>query len=194
MAFEYVPLLTLQDAIEYLVDTGNATRAAEERRKARRCVLDCYREFPQRDSWLYFTRRGTVRTQANQTDGTLTYDHTGGSHERLVTLSGATLPTNAEWFVIRIGLVEYDIDTVISSTECTLGEFSNPGTDLAAGTTYNMYRAIYPVPIDWRKGTAPVGIGDWLSPIYITPEALMEAKRVNMLPQGWQRWNSIFPA
>ena len=191
MAFEYVPLWTFADAVEYLIDSANATRTAEERRRARRCVLDCYREFPQRDDWLYFKRKGTVRTQANQTDGTISYDHTGGAYERLVTLSGATVPTDGEWFTLRIGLVEYEVERVIDTTRFTLTEFSNPGSDLSAGTSYILYRTIYPVPIDWRKGSSPVGIADYLTPTFVTPEVLMETKRLNMAAQGWQRWYTI---
>lgn len=191
MPLEYVPLQTFADAIAYLIDSGSATNTADERRKARRCVLDCYREFPQRDSWLYFTRKGEVRTSASQDDGSISYDHSGGAYERLVTLTGATLPDEASWFRLRVGTVEYEIERVISSTQFTLPEFNNPGEDLSAGTAYSLYRTCYPVPIDWRKGTSPVGIGDWLTPTYVTPAELMEAKRLNYSPQGWQRWYTI---
>lgn len=191
MAFEFVPLWTLADAVEHLIDGVNATGIPEDRRKARRAVLDAYREFPNRDSWAYFTRTGQVRTQANQSDGTLSYDHTGGAEERLVTLTGATVPDYGAWFTVVIDDVHYPIETVVSSTTFTLPEFSNPGADVASGTEYSMYRSIYPVPVDWRVGSAPTAISDWMSPIYISPAELMEVRRLNGTPQGWQQWYTI---
>lgn len=191
MPLEYVPLWTFADAIEYLIDSVNATGIDEERRKARRVVLDAYREFPQRDEWGYFTRPGQVRTQASQSDGTFEYDHAGGAEERLVTLTGATVPTDGEWFTFKYSNVEYQIERVISSTTFTLTEFSNPGADVAAGASYSMFRPQYPVPIDWRVGSAPLQLSDWGAPCYIPPAQFMEAKRYNTTPQGWQQYYTI---
>lgn len=191
MALEYVPLLTLADAVEHLVDGVNATGLPEERRKARRAVLEAYREFPNRDEWAYYTRTGQVRTQSNQTDGTCSYDHTGGTEKRLVTLSGATVPDDGAWFTLKVGDVEYPVEAVISSTTFTLPEFSNPGEDIAAGTSYELFRAIYPVPVDWRTGSAPVSLSNWLDPVYVPPDQLLEARQANNTPQGWQQWYTI---
>lgn len=192
MAFEYVPLLTLADVVEYLLDSANSTGdSPEDRRKARRCVLDAYREFPQRDEWLFFTRAGQVRTQANQTDGTLSFDYTGGAEERLVTLSGATAPSDVEWFILKVDDVEYQVERAVSSTTFTLAEFSNPGADIAAGTSYELFRTIYPVPVDWRTGSAPIELGGWEAPFYVSPAQLLETRRFNGTPQGWQQFYSI---
>jgi hypothetical protein len=191
MAFEFVPLWTLADAVEYLIDSANATGITEERRKARRAVLDAYREFPGRDEWAYFNRTGQVRTQAGQSDGTCAYDHTGGAEERLVTLTDTTVPTAGEWFTFKVAGVEYPVETVISSTTFTLPEFSNPGADIASGTSYELFRAIYPVPLDWRVGSEIVSLSDWLSPTYCSPNELLEAKRFNGSPQGWQQFYTV---
>lgn len=191
MALEYVPLWTLADAVEYLIDGANATGIAEERRKARRAVLDAYREFPQKDEWAYFTRPGQLRTQASYSTGTIEYDHTGGAEERLVTISGGTAPDNVEWFTLRIAGVDYQVERAISSTTFTLTEFSNPGEDVAAGTSYSLYRAQYPVPIDWRRGGNPIELNGWGAPCYVTPEQFMETRRFNNTPQGWQQYYTI---
>lgn len=191
MAFEYVPLQTLADAVDFLIDANTATRTNDELRKARMCVLECYREFPNRDTWGYFTRHGTVTTQARQSAGTIAYDHTGGTEERLVTLSGATLPANAEWFTLRIGTAEYQIERVLSSATCTLTYSSNPGEDIAAGTAYELYRTIYPVPIDWRRGTDLVNVNCWLPLRHATPAEFMELKRDGQFSCGWQQWYTI---
>lgn len=191
MALEYVPLWTLADVVEYLIDGANATGIAEERRKARRAVLDAYREFPQRDEWAYFTRPGQVTTQASYATGTIEYDHTGGSEERLVTLTSGTVPDNVEWMTLVIDSVEYQVERAISSSTFTLTEFSNPGEDVAAGTEYSLFRSMYPVPIDWRTGSDPLQLSGWGAPCYVTPAQFMEAKRYNNTAQSWQQYYTI---
>lgn len=192
MPLEYVPLWTLADAVEYLIDSANATNIAEERRKARRAVLDAYREFPQRDTWAYFSRQGMITTQASQSDGTLAYDHTGGAEERLVTLTGATVPSNGAWFTLVIDGVHYPIETVVSSTTFTLPEFANPGADVASGTSYSMYRSIYPVPIDYRVGGDPVEFDGLMnSPVYVSPAEIVEYMRWNASPLNWAQAYTI---
>src|SRR5690606_39277107 len=93
----------LQDAISHRVDTSRGTGGGtDERRIARRAVLDAYREFPLRDDWGYFKRRGQFITEASQSTGTIAYDHSGGDHERMLTLSGATWPDNVRYCALDI--------------------------------------------------------------------------------------------
>lgn len=192
MPLEYVPLMTLQDCVEHLIDSANATGLPEERRKARRAVMDAYRQFPQLAEWTYFYKQGIVTTQASQEDGTCSYDNTGGAEERLVTLSGATVPTNGEWFTIVIDDVHYPVETVVDSTTFTLPEFSNPGADVAAGTSYLMYRNIYPVPVDFRAGGELLEFeGQGNAPVFVTPEELLSSLEYDNTPQSWLRYYSI---
>lgn len=192
MAFEYVPLWTLQDAVEHLIDSANATGVAEERRKARRVVIDAYRQFPQMAEWTYFYKHGLITTQDSQEDGTCSFDFTGGAEERLVTLTDATVPTNGEWFTIVIDDVHYPVETVVSSTTFTLPEFSNPGADVAAGTSYLMYRNIYPVPVDFRTGGELLEFeGQGNAPVFVSPEELLASLEYDNTPQSWLRFYTI---
>lgn len=180
-------LWTFQDAVEYLIDSSRATGSmSDERRNARRAVLDAYREFPLRDDWSYFTRRGQFITESSQSTGTITYDHTGGAYERLVTLSGATWPDNARYGAVIIGSEHYLIESRISSTAVTLRHDSNPGADVAAGTGYTYYRNVYPVPLDFRAGTNPMEFDQSGRGIpYVTPSELLTLLAVNDSPQSW---------
>lgn len=191
MAYEFVPLWTLADMIEKLLDDANVASDPEARRKARRVVLEAYREFPQRDEWGYFTRSGQVRTQADQSDGSLAFDFTGGAEERLCTLTGATVPSNGEWFTVVIDGVHYPVERAIDSTTFTLPEAQNPGADVAAGTEYRMYRSIYPVPIDYRVGSAPIELNGWAAPMYVSPAQIVDYLWLNNTAQSWQRAYTI---
>lgn len=76
--------------------------------------------------------------------GTILYDHSGGASERLVTITGGTLPgwVNTDC-AITIGGVRYPIASVLSTTTLTLGASSNnftnnPGADVGPGAAYTV--------------------------------------------------------
>lgn len=117
--------------------------------------------------------------------------NSGGAEERLVTLTGATVPTDGAWFTFVYSNVEYQIERVISSTTFTLTEFSNPGADIAAGASYSMFRSQYPVPINWRMGSDPIQLSGWGAPCYVSPSQLVDCKRYNNTAQGWQQYYTI---
>lgn len=180
-------LWTFSDAIEHCLDVSNGTGTdPSERRKARRAVLDAYRDLPLRDDWTYLKRRGQVVLEASQSSGTVTFDLTGGANERMLTLSGATWPVNARYGAVIIDEEHYLIESRVSSTVVTLRFDSCPSADLAAGTTYEYYRNTYPVPLDFRMGTEPL-IRDegGRSVCYVPPHELLAMQGVNDNPQGW---------
>lgn len=145
------PLFTYQDAVEQLLDFYEMKDAGRHQRFARRAIQTAYRDLVNRTRWNYLDRRMTINTVANSTTGTIAYDHTGGASERLLTLSGSTFPADANRYRIIINSVHYDIDTYESTTTVTLPVTNNPGADVAAGTTHNLYKNTYPLPADFRK-------------------------------------------
>lgn len=142
-------LTTYRDAIEHLLDYNGADVETHSERFARRAVQQAMTEMAGKRSWTYYYQHGRINTVAQQTDGTLEYDHTGGTYERMVTLTGATWPTWATFGCLRIGLNVYEIAEIKSSTVATLTSALNPGADIAALTTYTLYRDTYPMPIDF---------------------------------------------
>lgn len=140
-------LWTFQDAVERLLDVFQLAKTGRQYRLSREAVINCYRDLPSRHPWHYYRRRYAFQTDAQYATGTLTYDHTGGTSERLVTLSGGTWPTNAAYGMLKIGDDHWPVASRLSATTLQLDITSNPGADVAAGTTYTWYRDLYPLPV-----------------------------------------------
>lgn len=141
---------TFQDAVEHLADFYDAKRSNELLRTMRRSVLRAYRDLSNLHRWSYYDRRYILKTTASQSSSSITFDFTGGSSERMVTLASGSWPDDVEYGKIIIGGVHYEIDTQVSSTVITLSPNSNPGADVAAGTSYTWYREQYPLPTDYK--------------------------------------------
>lgn len=145
-------ITTFKDAVDQLLDLHELdTRTGLNERRARACILQAYRDLPSRCAWSYYYRQRLLRTVAQQTSSTITYDHTGGTHERLLTIAAGTWPSWAAFGRVIIDDVHYEVEDRKSNTELTLAETSNPGEDLAAGTTYALYRSAYPLPSNFRS-------------------------------------------
>lgn len=144
---------TAQDEFERLLTTQELTAVGRQRLLARTAILNVLRDLPNQSRWSYYNRRYTLRTVAADTSATCEYDHTGGSSERLLTLTNATLPTDGtgEYYRVVIDSVHYDIQRVLTSTTAVLEQNNNPGADIAASTACTVYRAYYPFPIGFRK-------------------------------------------
>lgn len=155
-----IRLQTFQDAVDYLSNVFNFDQQSLEGRRMMIAVMDAYRDLPNAKDWSCMKRRGQVVTAASQSTGTIAYDHTGGTYERQVTLSGATFPTNARYYKLRIAGVPHKIEEYRSSTVVTLSEDSNPGSDVAASTSYEMFRSTYPLPPDFRSESCLLHLGE----------------------------------
>lgn len=145
-------IYTYQDAVEHLLDVFENPREGRSLRAARRAVLEAYKELPQLHRWSYYESRFVFYTEASYSTGTIVYDHTGGSSERLITLTGGTFPANAAQYEIQFGDVVYPVGDRVSGTdtEITLRPSLNPGQDVAS-TTYTMWRRTYPLPLNFTK-------------------------------------------
>lgn len=146
MSLTNYKLWTFRDLTEHVVDVFAGQDAAPRTwRNARRAVDAAYAKLPTMRAWKYYERTVRIATVASQTTGTLVYRHTGGAYERMVTLTGATWPTDVRLYGLLIGRDRYAIDDYKSSTVLTLTEALNPGADLAS-TSYTLYRDTYPLP------------------------------------------------
>lgn len=152
MSLTNYELWTFQDAIDQVLDINVGRDASPQNlRMAKRAVIEAYRDLPEKHSWRYFGRTLKLTTSPAQTEGTLAYDHTGGTHERLVTLTGGAVPDDAVFYELIVAGVRYEIEDRKSSTTFTLSERSNPGQDIAPGTGYTLVRDSYPLPDDFGK-------------------------------------------
>lgn len=152
MALTDYKLLTYYDCVDRILDAVVGGGGSHRNyRQARQAVDEAYQLLPLRRNWRYYHRTFTVNTVASQATGTIAYDFTGGASERLVTLSGATWPTDAAKYVLLVAGVRYEIDRYLSTTTLTLSERNCPQADIASGTSYTLARDTYELPDDFCK-------------------------------------------
>lgn len=150
-------LPTFADGVDYLLDTHELSeRVNPHTRRARQSLLQAYRDLPHRAAWMYYYRQRLLQTVAPYNTGTVVYTHTGGSSERLVTLTGGTWPAWAAFGRLIVGQVHYEVAERLGNTTLTLTATSNPGADVAS-TAFTLYRNAYPLPADFRR---PVRVYD----------------------------------
>lgn len=138
------------DAVEHAFDYLGGTPDEQAQRDCRRCVQQAYRALADARAWGYLVAQGRINTSAPYATGTISYTHTGGTSEREVVLAGGTWPTWAgPGCHLRVGDVTYAALERMSATRLTLTEALNPGADVAAGTSYTLYRDVYELPEDF---------------------------------------------
>lgn len=142
-------LVTYADLVEHLTDYPTADPTGESERYARRAIQAAVNMLPQMRRWSMYYAPVLLATSASQTTGTITFDYTGGTYERMVTLASATWPSWAAQGTLKIGNVLYEIEASKSTTVITLTAGSNPGEDVAALTEYTIMRNGYPLPTDF---------------------------------------------
>lgn len=161
-------LLTYRDALDHTVNflSGRQSASMDLRRSA---VHEAYREVAVASDWTFLIKQGRIVAEVPQITGTVAYDHTGGTYERQLTLTGATWPANVIDYSIRIDDVVCDIEERKSDTVVTLSPTMNPGADVAAGETYSLYRRWYVLPSDFDHMIQPgdenyFNLGKYLAP------------------------------
>lgn len=145
-----VELITWNDCIEHVVDWLGGNPTNEARRDAKRASMHALRTLANSHSWTYYYTVGKLATVEPYTTGTVAYDHTGGSFERLVTLTGGVWPTWAANGVLNINDVLYEVYSRQSNTQLTLSTNSNPGADVASGTSYTLFRDNFALPANFQ--------------------------------------------
>lgn len=138
-------LFTAQDAYDHMMDVRNLHGQDVDRvqRLSRRAVLDAYAELRGKTDWKYFQRELVINLTPRQITGTVAYTSATG----IVTLTGATWPANATDGGVTISDEPYVIARRVSDTEVLLPEYSRPGADVAAGTSYSWSQRRYLMPI-----------------------------------------------
>jgi hypothetical protein len=144
-------LFTYSDAVDHLVDFVGSDSGDQARRDARRSAVEALRELVNVHDWTYYYAIGRLTSVANYSTGTIAYDHTGGSSERLLTLSSGTWPSWSARGHAIISSVPYKVESRLSDTTLTLSVNSNPGSDVSSATSYDLYQDTYTLPLDWGK-------------------------------------------
>lgn len=145
-----IQFYTSQDLVDHLngfLGSPNADQHAQK--DIKQAILSAYRDLASHHKWTYYYSPGRVTTVAPQDDGTVAFDYTGGTYERMLTLTGSTWPDWSVYGEVVISNVVYQVAEKKSSTVVTLAIQLNPGSDVAAGTAYTLYRDTYPMPLDF---------------------------------------------
>lgn len=144
-----VCLLTSDDLVGQLLDqSGGGAVDGLLQRKARRALQQGLLEVNAHRLWNYSRRQVVLNTNDQYSTGTISFDLTGGSSERLVTLSSGTWPSWAGQGWLLIDNKTYRVNQRLTGTTLTLAENSAPGADIAAGETYTLFEPSYRLPYD----------------------------------------------
>lgn len=172
-------LYTFRDAVEHVLLAFDLDGSTKHSRYARNAVMQAYRNFPDDHTWNWYRRRAQITTVASQTTGTVAYT----ASTRTVTLSGATWPTDVRFYSLILNEQICKVQSRTSDTVIVLDPDMAPGSDIAAGTSYTLYRSIYPMPYDFRKGWELRPINDYQAPVYRPPQDLLEMMSFNYGPE-----------
>lgn len=150
-AIQSPPLILYTDLMEFAQDIAGAAKRDGNLNLLKRACVGAFRKLIHERSWRYYYLYQQIVLDATYSTGTIAFDFTGGTYERQVTLTSGTWPDWTVYGRIKIGDVAYDIDEKKSSTVLTLSETSNPGQDVAALTTYTLFRDQYPLAGNFQK-------------------------------------------
>lgn len=181
-----IPLFTYQDAVDHIrdyFDIADLDVTSRNYRAALRAVDQAYRDLPRKQRWSYYERRFQKTTVAAQSSSTITYDHTGGAYERMVTIASGTWPTDARFYNIIIDQKRYKIEEYKTTAIITLTPDTNPGKDVAAGTSYDLFRSLYPLAVTLRRSSRLVEVGNSYYPTYVSPNKMAELSVGFYVPQ-----------
>ena len=122
---------TYHDLIERSRFYLGANVSGQAIRDIKIAIANAVREFTNARKWVYYKTLGRIVTVEPYSTGTVAFDFTGGSSERMVTLTSGTWPSWAASGVLNIDTVPYTVEKRVSSTVITLSETENPGADVA---------------------------------------------------------------
>ena len=137
-------MLTYRDCIEHLIDVcgidGRDTDTVS--RRLRRAVQEACNKLPAMNDWEFLRPIGMLTTTAPYDAGTVEYV----SSTRLLTLTGGTWPSDAQFGDIVIEDKRYMVQRRVSNTVLLLDEYQSPEGDITAGASYQWVRQRYLLP------------------------------------------------
>jgi hypothetical protein len=172
-----VELFTWRDLIVEVNDWANTAASAGVDRRVRAATLNGMRDLCSRRDWKFLVEQRSIKLPASiELEGY--YDHTGGSSERLFTITDATaLPSEPGMWNVVIDQVTYEISGSSSGTTFNLTERSNPNGDVGtvlAPETVTLVRNTYACPGDFIKAYDPQSLNANRTLAYLSPSDYVE--------------------
>lgn len=170
--------LTYFDLVESLITSSFGGPQDAEQRDIRTAIQKAYAELTTIRDWGYYSVHGRVVTSAAYSAGTIEIS------SGVATLAGGSFATagvtaaNAHDWTIRVANRSFQVGAYTSSTAVTLDpQFA--GFDVSAGSSYVLFRTVYPLPSDFRNMDEPSDEWHWWSGLYITPDEAMKIERIS---------------
>ena len=185
-----VELMTFADVIDHLVDFNRANPSATHAAQIRRAIFLAYDNFANDHQWPYFYTQGRICTDSPYQEGQVSYDKSGGSIERQLTLTGGTWPENAAFGQVIIGQVIYDVADRFNDTVLQLDIDLSPVADIST-SSYTWMRNQYPAPVDLRNIDKFYTPESWHRIEYVHPREWMVAHRYNITSSNTPQWYTI---
>lgn len=182
--------LTMFDLVESLIVSSYGGPQDAEQRDIRSAIHKAYSELTTIRDWGYYSVHGRIVTNPAYTTGTI------GITSGAVTLTGGSFATagvtaaNAKHWTIRTGDRSYPLASYSSATAVTL-ESAFSGIDVTAGSSYTLFRTIYPLPSDFKNMDEPSDEFNWWSGLYVTPDEAMKIERVSNSSGEPYHWTLI---
>lgn len=171
-------LYTYRDIIDHLVSWSGGIGEEAETRRARSAIQRAYKQIARAYKWKYLKGHHTIWLEEPYETGTVTYT----SSSRTVTLADGTFPTNSAYWRMTIGDDTANVHRIASYTDSThvvLDSKTCPSDDVAAGASYKMWRAVYPLPADFRSISHVHDDNNWWSGGYVPPDEWLGIDRHN---------------
>lgn len=182
---------TAHDLFTDLLETSNELGKGTTVREAKRAVIEALRDLANQRDWACYKHPGRIVTSDAYSTGTVAFDLTGGLYERMLTLSSGTWPSWAASGIVIISSVPYRVDERHSDTVITLRSETAPSADVAAGTSYSLYRQSYQLPENF-KSAADFVLTESTRPLqHMSPENYHEHVSRNPTNTGQPVWYSI---
>ena len=168
-----IQMATYHDAVEHLIAYAGGDPQAKTVSDCQRAVAAGYREFNASFRWSYLWQKGRISVVAPYSTGTITYTHS----TRAVTLASGTWPSWAAFGSLVIASVSYEVASRTSDSEIILSVNSNPGANVAAGTSFSIGRDTYPMPCDFQQTHDLIEASTSHVCSFVTPAEWMSRRR-----------------
>ena len=178
------------DLVESLIVSSFGGPQDAEQRDIRTAIHRAYDELTTIRDWAYYHVHGRVTTTAPYSTGTIqvasgTVTLTGGSFA-----TAGVSAANAKHWTLKVADRVYPIKEYDGSTTVYLADDFD-SFNVSAGTSYTLYRTIYPLPDDFRNMDEPSDEYNWWSGVYVTPDQAMKLERVNNTSGSPLHWTII---
>jgi hypothetical protein len=177
--------------VEHLLGMKGLNAGSEADRRAKSAVLQALQEIANAHNWTYLYQHTRLNLSEPYSTGTITFQVSAGTYPNQVTLASGTWPAWAEHGILRIAELNYTIDRRVSDSIVTLTSATAPAANIAALTTYTLYRDTYTLPEDFVAGDRAYAEGSWGALEYIPPSGILQATRYSSNSSNAPHWFTI---